>query len=223
MSGSYEVLDAIRKGDVKRLGKALADDPAAANERDEQGVSLLLQALYHRQPEMLDLFLARRTELDAFEAAALGHLAALEAALASDPEVVRRFSGDGFTPLHLACFFGNEKTVARLLESGAPVAVPAKNPMGVLPINSAAAGGNTGAVRLLLAAGADPSSRQHGGFTALMSAATGGRREMAELLLAHGADPRSVSDDGRTAEMLARERGQGDFADWLVGLTHAEG
>lgn len=216
MSGAYEVLDAIRKGDLERLKKALQANPAVAAGRDEQGVSLLLQALYHRQPEMVEAMLAHRDTLDLFEAAALGHVEALAAALDVDPgdagPAVAAFSPDGFTALHLACFFGNEKTAALLLERGAEVAVMARNPLGVLPLSSAVAGGHVGIVRRLLAAGADVESRQAGGFTPLLGAAAGGKREMVELVLAYGADRGARSDDGRTATDLARERGHEELA-----------
>ncbi len=215
-SGAFEVLDAIRKGDLGRLRKALDADPAVASARDEQGVSLLLTALYHRQPEMVEAILARRGELDLFEAAALGHVEALRERLDEDGGATTAFSPDGFTALHLACFFGNEQSTALLLERGAGVAIEARNPMKVLPLSSAAAGGNVEVVRLLLEAGADVESRQAGGFTPLMGAAAGGKREMVEMVLARGADRCAKSDDGRTAADLARERGHAELAELLA-------
>ena len=41
-----------------------------------------------------------------FEAATFGDLDRLTELLAEDPELVDAISGDGFTPLHLAAFFG---------------------------------------------------------------------------------------------------------------------
>lgn len=215
-SGAFEVLDAIRKGDLERVKKALEADPAVASARDEQGVSLLLTALYHRQPEMVEALLAHRDELDLFEAAALGHVEVLAERLDADPGATAAFSPDGFTALHLACFFGNEKSAALLLGRGAGVATEARNPIKVLPLSSATAGGNVEVVRLLLEAGANVESRQAGGFTPLMGAAAGGKREMVELVLAHGADRAAKSDDGRTAADLARERGHGELAEMLA-------
>ena len=217
MSGTYEALDAIRKGDLERLKKAVESNPALAAGRDEQGVSLLLQALYHRQPEMVQAMLAHRDELDLFEASALGHVDAVAHALGSDPAAIDGFSSDGFTALHLACFFGNEKTVALLLERGAALGTMARNPLQVLPISSAVAGGKVEVVRRLLAAGADVESRQAGGFTPLLAAAAGGKREMVELVLAHGGDRAARSDDGRSAADLARERGHTEIAALLGG------
>lgn len=213
---SYQALDAIRKGDLERLRTELAENPDAATARDEQGVSLLLTALYFRQAEMVEAFLSRRDELDVFEAAALGHLEALVDRLDREPASLTSFSGDGFTPLHLAVFFGNERTTRLLLERGASVHQRAANGMAVLPINSAVAGGNVEVVRALLDAGADLEARQAGGFTPLMGAASGGRREIAELLLLRGARRESVADNGVTAAQLAKERGFTELAERLA-------
>lgn len=213
---SYEALDAIRKGDLERLRRELQSEPTIAGACDEQGVSLLLQALYSRQPEMVELFLAQREALDVFEAAALGHVEALSEQINRDPALIGAFSGDGFTPLHLAAFFGNEKTTRLLLERGALVGELAKNPMVVPPLNSAVAGGNAEVVKLILHTGANVESRQAGGFTSLMSAAAAGRRELVELLLSFGADRESRSDAGKSAADLARERGFSDLANELL-------
>ena len=64
--------------------------------------------------------------------------------------------GDGFTPLHLAAFFGGAEAVRAILARGADPDADADNPLGVRPIHSAAAVGDIESVRALLEAGADP-------------------------------------------------------------------
>jgi len=44
--------------------------------------------------------------------------------LAEDPELVDAMSGDGFTPLHLAAFFGQADAVRLLLARGATATPP---------------------------------------------------------------------------------------------------
>jgi ankyrin repeat protein len=75
--------------------------------------------------------------------------------------------------------------------------------MRVAPLHSAAAARDREAVRLLLAAGADPNARQTGGYTALHAAAQHGDEEMSNDLLARGADPSLRAEDGRDAAAMA--------------------
>ncbi|HRC85604.1 MAG TPA: ankyrin repeat domain-containing protein [Thermoanaerobaculia bacterium] len=215
MASRRDLIDAIQKGELPLFEKALAENPALAGERDDQGVSLLILSLYYRQSEMALGLLARRQELDVFEAACLGRTERVKELLAERPEGLEERSPDGFTPLHYAAFFAHEELAAFLLERGAAVNSVAENPMRVQPLHSAVAAGNLPVVRRLLAAGADPNGRQQVGFTPLMGAAAGGHREILELLLAHGADKAAVADNGKTARDLALDRGHGELAELL--------
>src|SRR3954454_13850385 len=83
-----------------------------ANAHDELGVSALLLSLYHRRPEDRDALLSAGAHVGPLEAAALGDVVALHGADLS----VR--GGDGFTPLHLAAFFGGVDAVRAILAAG---------------------------------------------------------------------------------------------------------
>ena len=128
----------------------LAADPSLANARDEQGVSALLLSLYHRRPQARAALLAAGAEIGVLEAAALGDVARLDGADLS----VR--GGDGFTPLHLAAFFGGADAVRAILAAGADPDADADNVFKVRPIHSASAVGDHDSVRALLEAGANP-------------------------------------------------------------------
>lgn len=213
----HEILQAIRGGDSARVREILDERPDAAAARDVHGVSAILLALYHRANEALDLLLAAEPELDVFEAAALGRQDALRRALREDPSRVAARAGDGFTPLHLACFFGHVSSVDLLVDSGADVNVPADNDSAVRPLHSAAAGANAEIVGLLLRNGASVNARQTGGFTALHQAARLGHGDMARRLLDHGADPDAASGEGRTPIDEARDAGHEDLLALLEG------
>lgn len=217
-----QALEAVRAGDRDRLEDLLTDDPSLAASRGDDGVSLLLTALYHRQPDLARLLAERRPAeepLDLFEATALGDEVRLAELLRRSPERVGEIAPDGFTALHLAGFFGQADAVALLLEHGAPLDRRTDNPMAISPLGSAVAGRDRFAVRLLVDAGADVTIAQTGGFTPLMGAASAGRSDLVGLLLDAGADPAVAADDGRTAADLAAEHGHDELAGRLRTLS----
>lgn len=198
-----ELFDAIRTGDRAAAQALLDEDTTLAAARDDSGVTPLLQALYQRKPELVEVVLRARRELDPFEAAAVGDIERLAALLDADPRVARARAADGFTPLHLACYFGSEPAVALLIERGADVAAVAENAMRVQPIHCAASSGVLECAAALLRAGADVNAKQHGGWTALHAAAKDGRFELAERLIEHGADRSAETEDGKTPSDLS--------------------
>jgi ankyrin repeat protein len=200
------LFEAIRAGDVVRVRELVAEDPARAAARDELGLSAVLTALYHRQPEALEALLDARPELDVLDAAATGRLDVLRAQLDSDPGALGARSPEGFTALHLAAFFGGGAAVRLLLAAGAPPDADADNPPRVRPLHSATAAGDHDAVLALLEAGADPNVRQEGGYTPLLQAAHADDPELARMLLEHGADRTLAADDGRDPAAMAGDR-----------------
>jgi ankyrin repeat protein len=122
-----------------------------------------------------------------FDAAALGRTGRLREFVARDGSLVGAFSSDGFTPLHLAAFFGGPEAVATLLARGADPDADAENPFQVRPIHSAVAVGDRASAQALLEAGADPNVAQQGGFTPLDAAIHNQDAEMEALLRRFGA------------------------------------
>jgi len=220
---SSPFLKLIQTGATAEVADAVQADPGLAAWRDPQGVSALLWAVYCGQTLVRDFLIARLAAdsiaLDIFEAAAVGDEARLVALLAAEPELVHSFSGDGWTPLHLAAGFGTPAAVAALLAAGAAIDAVSRNPQQNQPLHAALAlGKNAETVRLLLAHGAPVNAAQAGGFTPIFSAAIANRRDLVELLLALDADPHRKSDQGKTAADFARERGHAELADWLDSL-----
>jgi ankyrin repeat protein len=219
---SQQFLKLIQTGATADIATAAEADPALIEARDPQGVSALLWSVYAGQPLVRDYLLAqlatRGALLDVFEASAVGDALRIEDILTADPAAVHAFSGDGWTPLHLAAAFGTAPAVDMLLQHGGQVDVVSKNPQRNQPLHAALAlGREAETVRLLLAHGADPNAVQAGGFTALFSAAAADRRDLCEMLIQAGAHTRHCADVGKTAAEFARERGHVDLADWLDG------
>jgi uncharacterized protein len=117
------------------------------------------------------------------------------------------YSSDGWTPLHLAAFFGHPALVSDLIAQGANVTARSTNALKNLPLHAAAAGKCRPCVQALLLAGSPVNDQQHGGYTALHSAAQNGDVEMAKMLRAAGADARLNAGAGKSPIDLAREKG----------------
>jgi len=117
-----EVIAAIESGDAGQLKDLLAQDHSLAAARDASGVSALMHALYRQRKDMTDVLRAGRGELDIFEAASLGRSDLIEDLVSRDPRLANARSGDGFTPLHFAAFFGQESVARVLLEHHADAA-----------------------------------------------------------------------------------------------------
>ena len=211
----------LRAGDVEALRQLLVQDSAYAEARDSTGVSLLMQCLYRGHYDLVELIASKKTAgknkaLDIFEAAALGRLDRLKEIIGDDgvrdPSLINSHSTDGFTALHLACFFTQAEAARLLIEAGAAVDAVAANPTRVMPLHSAASARNLEAARFLLEHGAPVNARQQAGWVPIHAAAQNGDRPMVELLLKHHADPKLTNDDGKTAAMVAREKGHEQIA-----------
>lgn len=88
----------------------------------------------------------------------------------------------GWTPLHYAATKGDLAIIELLLEHDAYI--DAESPNGTTPLMMAAHYGTPGAVKLLLASGADPTLKNQLGLTALDFAYRGNRQDSADLLKA---------------------------------------
>jgi len=215
MDTKQEVMAVIQSGDALRLQELLADDPSSAAARDAYGVSAIMQALYAGRTDLARLLQDAKDELDIFEATSLGQPNRVVDLIAKDTSLVNVWSPDGFTPLHFACFFGQEELVRLLLSHRAEVNVASRNPMRVMPLHSAAAARKLGIVRMLLEHNADPNAKQQAGWTPLHAAAQHGDQDILRLLLQHGAEPSVANEAGVTATQLAREKGHTELLRYL--------
>lgn len=213
MATTVDVLEAVERGDADALRLILGQDRNLARVRDTKGVSALLQALYQRRLDLVELL--RHDGLDLYEAAALGDAARLTSILSGGTRPTGH-AGDGFTALQLAAYFARPEAVRLLIEAGADPNAVAENPMRIRPLHAAVAAGDAEVVRLLLEAGANPDVQQRGGWTPLHSAVMHGRGDLVELLLGAGADRSIRADDGRRPADLAREKGHAALADRLA-------
>lgn len=198
-----DLFKAIDVADEAKLRELLAKDSTLASSRSTDGVSAVLFTLYLAKYDLTNALMENNPELDQFDLAALNMPEKLMAILEQDTDI-NQLSGDGFSALHLASFFGALEAAAILVEKGANVNIHAGNMSDLRPIHSACAAGQGAIVSLLLEAGAKPNVIQVGGYTPLMTAASLGNAPVVDMLLEYGADRAVKSDDNRTAADFAK-------------------
>jgi uncharacterized protein len=206
-STSSELFAAIGSADVDRVRAILAEDPGLATARDPEGVSALMRARYRFDRALVQAVHEHVPELDLYEAAAFGDLDRITEILMYDPAAVEGFSGDGFTPLHLAAFFGQAEATRLLLVHAADPDMTGRGWMTGTALNSAASARHADVIRILIDGGADPDATQSSGWTPLHAAARNGDLSSVEILLAAGADAAAVNDDGVSVQELAAQSG----------------
>ena len=211
-----DFFSAIESGHADQVRDLLSADPQLVNVRNEAGLSAVLLATYRGRNEIAKLLIDRGARLDIFEAAATGTQDRVEQLLHKDPSILNCYSADGWTPLHLAVFFGRINIVHLLLNRGAEINVPSKNDQRVTPLHSALANPHNAAVaQLLIDRGADLNARQSEGYTPLHYAAANGLEQIVRSLIAKSVDVSAKEAGGKSAYDLAVQKGYTAIAELL--------
>lgn len=131
-------------------------------------------------------------------ACARGDLSAVQTILSKSPESVhclgpvapehrehmtKADAAEGWTPLHLAAYYGHGPVVEVLISMGAKVNVRSENAIGNTPLMAAIAGGHLELATYLMKRGADPTLSDKTGLTAAQLALANGHMEFAEKIL----------------------------------------
>ncbi len=204
---TQQFFEAIRAGDRGKVDELLGGDATLLAAKDEKGQGAYTAAKYAGRNDIAALLLEKGVELDIFAACMAGAKARVLELIGGNPELVNVYSHDGWTPLHLACFFSQPGLAGALIAQGADVRARSRNPVQNTPLHAAAAGRSKDAVRALLEHGADVNARQEGGWTALHAASQNGDVEMARLLIAAGADVKARAENQQNALDLALTKG----------------
>jgi ankyrin repeat protein len=190
MESIQEFFAAIAAGQKEAAANLLEQEPSLLQCRNAQGDSPLLAAIYADQRLIFEWLLERGAGVDLFEATALGKAERVRDLLAENPSLATTYSHDGWTPLHLASFFGHREVVDLLLEHGAPIDARSKSERFArdnTPLHAAAANRQTRVAELLIERGADVNARDGSGFTPLGLAANSRNDILVMALLERGA------------------------------------
>ena len=205
-------IDAIKAGEFERVKAMVSADPTLIDARGRTGESAILTAVYHRQKEIVNLLVARGASLSLFEAAAAGEVERVERLVSGDPSTVNTYSADGWTPLHLAAFFGHTKIAELLLHAAADVAARSRNPNGNTALHAALAGNHKMVAGLLIGHGADVNASDTEGWRPLHLAAHNNNVDVIKTLIAQGADVVAQNGAGLTPLSLAQEKNHREAA-----------
>src|SRR5665213_3800623 len=206
------LFDAIKAGEFDRVKAMVTANPALITARARTGESAILTAVYHRQKEIANLLVARGAPLTIFEACAAGELDRVERLLDADLLSIATYSDDGWTPLHLAAFFGHAKIAEVLLAHGADARARSRNPSGNTPLHAALAGNHKMVAGLLLGAGGDVNAADASGWRPLHLASANSNLELMKQLIAQGADVTAPNGEGLTPYALAQQKNHREAA-----------
>ena len=179
MSDTDRLIDLAKAGDLGGVRAVLADNFLLSSQRLATGESPLMSALYRGHHDIVTALIDAGAEIDVFAAAATGRLGDLQRTATSDS--IAAYSYDGWTPLHLAAFFGQLTAARFLIGAGANVHAVSRNSMTNTPLHAATAGGHTDVALLLLEHGASGAVADAGGYT-----------------------PRQIASQNRLDEVVAR-------------------
>ena len=178
----------ITTGDLVGLNVLLTQNPALAKTSTSHHVSPIMLSCYYKKPEVTAFLMKYIDEVNLFEAVAAGKFDVVANLVNTYPDAINYYAEDGFTPLGLACYFGQYEIARFLILKGADVNMSSNNGYNVYPIHSAAAGNHTDIAALLIESGANINVRQQAGVTPIHSAAQNGNLDLLILLLENNAD-----------------------------------
>jgi ankyrin repeat protein len=164
------LVEAAKTGDEPKVRALIAAHPQLVVQRLPSGESPLMAALYRGHHPIVATLAELGAEIDVFAAAATGNIGALRQAL-EQPGARDAYAYDGWTPLHLAAFFGQQAAARLLVDAGASVEAVSRNSLANTPLHAATAGRHTAIALMLVERGADPETADAGGFSARKIAA----------------------------------------------------
>lgn len=188
MADLDRLIELAKNGDVAGVRSAVTSDRSIVAGRLATGETPLMAALYRGHLDVVNALIDLGAPLDAFAAAATGRLPELQRAI-DKPGALNAFAYDGWTPLHLAAFFGHLDAARALLDAGADKGAFSRNAMRNTPLHAAAAGRHGDVARLLVERGADGLVLDAGEYSARAIAEQNGLADVVAAIDARSQTP----------------------------------
>ena len=135
-------------------------------------------------------------KLDVFDIARKGTVEQVKQVLKTNPNAFNTVNAEGYSPLTLASYRGNNEVAKILIENGCDI--NQKSSMGT-PLMAAVVKGNVEIVRLLLNKNAEVDFADNNGTTALLYATMFKNKEIASLLIKANANPDIKDNRGNSS------------------------
>jgi ankyrin repeat protein len=174
------LVELAKAGELGKVRALLASNFLLASQRLATGESPLMAALYRGHHDVVEAIIEAGAEIDIFAAAATGRMADLRREMTE--ETVNAYAYDGWTPLHLAAFFGHLEAARFLVETGADVHAVSRNSLSNTPLHAATSGRHGDVAMYLLERGASGSAFDGGGYTPLQIASENGLTEIVAMI-----------------------------------------
>lgn len=158
-----DLFEYISRGDITSIERVVREFPGSAGIQNPDSMTPLLFAAYHGKTEAAKAIFSAQFPFTIHERAVMDDVDGLRTMINQDAGSVDSYSGDGWTPLHLAAFFGRTSVVRILLSKGAKVdaASRSKASFGNSPLQAAVEMGRTGVAKILLDNGANATSSRN--------------------------------------------------------------
>src|ERR1700761_839325 len=148
MSDLKTFQELVKRGDLEGVRAAVAEDPSLLEAKNEAGQTSFLLAKYYGQNQTADFLLSLNPKLDLFNSCVAGRTDAVLKEIDADRSLLEAHSSDGWTPLHLAAFFGHPELASALLDRDVSPDIRSTNSMKNTPLHAAVAGRKIAAVRV---------------------------------------------------------------------------
>jgi len=174
------LIELVKAGQLGKVRTLLSANFLLASQRLASGESPLMAALYRGHHDIVDALIEAGAEIDIFAAAATGRVE--DVRRTATDATVNSYAYDGWTPLHLASFFGHADAARLLLEAGADVHAVSRNTLTNTPLHAATAGKHTDVALLLIEHGANGQTTDAGGYTPAQIATQNGLADVVKKL-----------------------------------------
>lgn len=142
------------------------------------------------------LFVNSMAQKDVFAISRNGSVAELKEIMEKEPNCINKQNENGYTPLILACYRGNNELATFLVHKVKDI--DATSEMGTA-LMACSVKGNVEIAKLLLEKGSNPDLTDANGTSALIYATQFKNSELIKALLKHNADKTKTDNKGKTA------------------------